>query len=370
MPDRRTALRKTLLAGMGLGGAALVGTEIAPEQASADSALLADLKALVAKYDVPTPTPTPVVTPTATVAPTPSPTPSPTPTATVAPPGAIPRGLLLHREQSLLTVGELNFYKQNHGIRLVRHVSNYPHRRTSDLSAGELSTLQSSFSAARVAGLAVIPRFSYWFNDGAFNFRLDAQPEQAHRHIDQLAPIVNANRDIILAVEAGFVGKWGEWHYDGVPSQFQTYGERSLSQSTTGPRANLLRKLLASFQVPIALRYPRDIRWAFGFLSAADRARIAHHNDAVFTEPGEWGTWDSQSDRDWFTANFLNTPRIVFGEFGGDTDYSDAQIAAAFPSLAQRQYRAHSYDSGAPIRAALERLGLWDDLVRGVETGW
>ena len=31
-------------------------------------------------------------------------------------------------------------------------------------------------------------------------------------HVAQLAPILTANQDAILALQAGFIGTWGEWH--------------------------------------------------------------------------------------------------------------------------------------------------------------
>jgi hypothetical protein len=226
-------------------------------------------------------------------------------------------------------------------------------------------------------------RFSYWYHwDGTDQIRVDALPEQAHRHIDQLAPIINANRDIIAAAEAGFIGKWGEWHYYGVPAQYQTYGERSLSNDPNGPRANLLRKLLSTWQVPIALRYPRDIRWAFTSLGlpADQTARIAHHADAVLVGPGEWGTWDSgavggETDEQWFHRVFLASPRVVIGEFGESTSYSEAEMRVAYESLARRQYAIHSWDSGnqpGGIKEMLMRMSharggtYWDDLVRNL----
>jgi len=32
------------------------------------------------------------------------------------------------------------------------------------------------------------------------------------RHVDQLAPVIRDNADVIYVMQAGFVGAWGEWH--------------------------------------------------------------------------------------------------------------------------------------------------------------
>jgi len=266
------------------------------------------------------------------------------------------------------------------GASIVKISASFPHRRTSDLSQSELQRLTASLQTVRNAGMQAVVRFSYWYHwdePEPLNFRIDAQPAQAHRHVDQLAAVINANADVVLVVEAGQVGKWGEWHYHNIPAQFRTYGERSLSNSTTGARADLVRKLLDTYQVPVAFRYPRDIRWMWGFLNDSQKSRVAMHNDAVLTEPGEWGTWESgvtagETDEQWLRRVFLSTPRTVGGEFGESTGYNAQSMASAYLSLAWRQYAYHSHDSGAPTRALLESMShprggsYWDDIVRNL----
>mgnify|MGYP000028406704 FL=1 len=36
--------------------------------------------------------------------------------------------------------------------------------------------------------------------------------KEALAHLDQLKPFLHKNRDLILVVQAGVIGAWGEWH--------------------------------------------------------------------------------------------------------------------------------------------------------------
>jgi hypothetical protein len=81
--------------------------------------------------------------------------------------------------------------------------------RTTPLSETFLNDLSDGFAALRRAKLKVILRFNY--NNG--NSRgSDAPMARIREHISQLAPILTTNADLIFALQAGFIGAWGEWH--------------------------------------------------------------------------------------------------------------------------------------------------------------
>ncbi|SDV48300.1 DUF4874 domain-containing protein [Chitinasiproducens palmae] len=88
---------------------------------------------------------------------------------------------------------------------------------TQPLGAALLQSLDQALTTIGNARLKVILRFIYNFgvsNNGSSD---PAQPNDADEatmrsHIAQLAPIVAAHKDIVYAMQAGFIGKWGEWH--------------------------------------------------------------------------------------------------------------------------------------------------------------
>jgi len=36
--------------------------------------------------------------------------------------------------------------------------------------------------------------------------------ERIHSHLDQLAPLIRKNKDIIFTMQMSGIGAWGEWH--------------------------------------------------------------------------------------------------------------------------------------------------------------
>jgi hypothetical protein len=164
--------------------------------------------------------------------------------------------------------------------------------RDRDLPPEYLNALPAHFQLARDAGIKLIVRFSY--NDGpsAPNTEPDAPLEQVLRHIEQLAPILEANQDVIAWFEAGFIGAWGEWH------------SSTNGLDTPENRAILRDALFAHFPQDrfILFRYPGDfIGWYPQPLTEAqafaqtDQARVGHHNDCFLANEHDAGTyldWD------------------------------------------------------------------------------
>lgn len=77
------------------------------------------------------------------------------------------------------------------------------------ISAEKLERLQRSFDNLRKRGLKAVLRFAY---EKDMNRKKGPKLEDILHHIEQLAPIVRKNMDVIYVMQAGFVGAWGEWH--------------------------------------------------------------------------------------------------------------------------------------------------------------
>lgn len=159
-----------------------------------------------------------------------------------------------------------------------------PHRDADTLPDDYLRAVDATFGQARDHGIKLVVRFAYNSGDGP-----DAPLDKILRHIDQLGPVLRDNRDVILVIEAGFIGAWGEWHssqngLDGIPAKRQ-----------------VLRRQLAAFpeEIKVSVRYPRDKRAILGTRpvdredahSRAARARVGHHNDCFLADDTDGGTW-------------------------------------------------------------------------------
>ncbi|MFN3763203.1 MAG: DUF4832 domain-containing protein, partial [Anaerolineae bacterium] len=187
-----------------------------------------------------------------------------------------------------LDEADLSWYPAETGHRLVYFSGRLDAYRESDLPDEYLDALDHFFSLVRQAGLKAIVRFSY--NDGETypDPAPDASLEQALRHIEQLAPVLEANKDVIAWFEAGFIGAWGEWH--------------TSANGLDRPEAKAIIRdaLYAYFPRDrfILFRYPADFtRWYPQPLSEAqaftqtDQARTGHHNDCFLASDDDWGTY-------------------------------------------------------------------------------
>jgi len=161
-----------------------------------------------------------------------------------------------------------------------------------DLPPEYLEALADRFHAVRQAGLKVILRFNYNEGESYPNPDPDASVEQVLRHIEQIAPVLESNKDVIAWFEAGFIGAWGEWH-------------TSASGLDTPENKAILRDaLFAHFPHDrfILFRYPGDfIGWYPEPLSEAQafdgshQARMGHHNDCFLASEDDWGTYYDQN---------------------------------------------------------------------------
>ena len=79
------------------------------------------------------------------------------------------------------------------------------------LSEENFLTMQAYFDELQKQGKKAVLRFAY---ERDFMGRAAVGPtgEQILEHLDQLKPFLEKNKDLILVVQAGMIGAWGEWH--------------------------------------------------------------------------------------------------------------------------------------------------------------
>jgi hypothetical protein len=162
--------------------------------------------------------------------------------------------------------------------------------RTVDLPDSILRFINEDFASIRSAGLKCIARFTYSANIG----EPDAALPIILRHLDQLKPILRANRDVIAVMQAGFIGAWGEWHSS-------TNGNESVHNMRT-----VLNKILDVLPVErmTQVRCPRykqqifslpfdstaAVKASHGF-TGGTLSRVGHHNDCFLSSADDMGTY-------------------------------------------------------------------------------
>lgn len=166
----------------------------------------------------------------------------------------------------------------------------------SNINTTYLNNIQRDFNNVRTAGLKIIVRFAYSNKTGA----AAQQPSKSKilAHISQLSPILNANKDIILSLQAGFIGTWGEWYYTN-SAEFGTSGVISTNQWAN--RKEILDAMLAAtpIEIPIQVRYVgiKTVLYGMSQLNAQTayqntaNSRIGFYNDAFLNNYGDQGTY-------------------------------------------------------------------------------
>lgn len=200
-----------------------------------------------------------------------------------------------------LTADQLNGYRHDDGITLVRKYYVIGAFRHTDLPLSVLDDLQGDLTACRQAGFKLVPRFTYTWNESLGPAAgQDAPLGTVLRHIEQLQPVLQNDYDAIDYFQTGLIGHWGEmWG-----SSNDLVG-RAFPESV--PNANTTRILHAlADALPtdrmLVVRYPRQKRHYYPApLTPAQaydgslQSRIGHLNDAVCAD----GTVDMNTyDRD------------------------------------------------------------------------
>lgn len=189
---------------------------------------------------------------------------------------------------------------------------------TSDISEEFLQTIRARFASLRTGGAKCILRFAYCYPSGGNEQELapsrpwDATLEQVNRHLDQLKPVLHEYADVIMVVQAGFIGCWGEWYYT---DHFKDNASRKALVDA------LLEAVPENRQ--IELRTPGYKMKLYGYALAdtiklaeahqpTAKARLAGHNDCYLSSANDVGTFSSPTDRKYWGAESLFT--IMGGE--------------------------------------------------------
>jgi hypothetical protein len=182
-------------------------------------------------------------------------------------------------------------------------LSEYRDAPLDDVVLGEIA---AGFDLARTHGIKVVPRFHY---SDAID-EPDADLDRILGHIDQLAPLLQEHADVILLLQAGFIGAWGEWH-----------GSQH-GLDAPGPRAQILDALLAALPDTraIGVRRPSFKQEAYGGPLTPDLAhdnsalaRIGHVNDCFLASDDDFGTYQLPGEKDYAIADSAFVP------VGGET---------------------------------------------------
>lgn len=185
----------------------------------------------------------------------------------------------------------------------------------SAISQEFLNMILQDAAMCRQHGMKLIPRFSYTW--GWQDNTGDATVARTLSHLEQVKPILESIKDVIYFMEAGFIGRWGEWH-----SSPNNHVDNTTLDPLEGAQV-IFSKMLECYpkECPIAIRYPRQKKGLLGnsyvtinnaFDMSFTPARVGHHNDGFrnwIDDSGTYG-WTPEMvavDKQWLSQDTIFT---------------------------------------------------------------
>ncbi|GAA1394414.1 DUF4832 domain-containing protein [Catellatospora coxensis] len=216
------------------------------------------------------------------------------------------------------------------------HLDKY---KTQALPQALLDNLASGLAAVRTAGMKIVLRPAYTWDGYA-----SVAESQILAHIAQINAVITANADVVLHLETGYLGAWGEWHTGTLTNPS--------SVEEAPARYRIVKKIADTTpaSIPLALRYPIYVKEMVDptscvvpegcGLTQAQKDRISFHNDCFLADANDMGTYDNPSWMGWYyieqkkqwmydLATSTGFNKMVGGETCGADGYNDAACVNA-----------------------------------------
>lgn len=167
-----------------------------------------------------------------------------------------------------------------------------------NLNPQVIARLEQGLTMLRAAKLKVVLRFTYNWPCSAdpnqppppschYNNEQDAPLSVIGQHMAALAPVLQKHKDVILALQAGFIGRWGEWH------------NSTSGNDTPDAHNTFLDWYTKLFQggTNLEVRYPyvlldyASYRYASNTITDVLKLGIGMHDDYFASNAGDGGTF-------------------------------------------------------------------------------
>lgn len=237
--------------------------------------------------------------------------------------------------------------------------------RDKPIAESYLDVVRNNMQAIREGGCKCVLRFAYTSSES--QYPQDAPLDTVLLHISQIKPILQEYADVIFAMEAGFVGVWGEWYYT-------TYfkNQPSLDEDFI-PRRKVLDALLDALPAErmICVRTPQFKMRCYGWgladtltraeaFSGTPKSRLACHDDAFMASESDMGTFNNDTQRAYWSAETRYT--IYGGESCRPGNYANCDNSIAQMKDMHISYLNINYHGS--VIAGWQKSGCLEDMRR------
>ncbi|NLV35156.1 MAG: DUF4832 domain-containing protein [Clostridiaceae bacterium] len=154
-----------------------------------------------------------------------------------------------------------------------------------------LDDLDKGLAEVRRAGMKIILRGGAY--SMSMDWLVDVPLDTIMSHMRQINKVIAANADVVLAIEAGFFGPWGEWH----DNRYSTYEDRLGAPNPEGEsaRATLVKGILETTpdNIKVVIRYPDYLEELLenNIFTQSEKNRLGMHNDGIAQSDHNGGTY-------------------------------------------------------------------------------
>lgn len=221
-----------------------------------------------------------------------------------------------------------------------------------DLTEDALNVLQQTFDNIRDFGGRVIVRVCY---DPWYNGRSNVTPahEWVLKHVKQLAPVLSKNTDVIVALEMGMHGAYGEMHSDTSITYDRVAEAVNLMLRNTPPELKILTrtgnysaKVLGFDNWGVDFHIDGEKFAEIAKAKGDTMYRVGMFNDGYLGTQYDYGTWGADCKTSicreegvaWLEKYSINTP------YGGEalTTADGYQVINTPEFLAYEGFRTHT----------------------------
>lgn len=227
---------------------------------------------------------------------------------------------------SFLDTAVLKSYRGN-GISLIYRIFYLENYTNSYLPQIFLNNIEQDFKALRKSGIKAIVRFAYTqrttkpYGDAPLNIVL--------QHIAQLKPLLQEYADVILTLQAGFIGAWGEWYYTsnysrspGVMAEADWAARKSIIDAELNalPATRMIGLRTTEYKKKITgSNLPLNLTEAY---QNTEKARLGFHNDCFLADATDEGTYiDTTIDKPYQAEDTKYS--IIGGETCNPSTYAE-----------------------------------------------
>ena len=221
-----------------------------------------------------------------------------------------------------------------------------------DLTEDALNVLQTTFNNIRANKGFVIVRICY---DPWYNGRSNVTPEHKWvlRHVEQLAPVLSKNTDVIVALEMGMHGAYGEMHSDTSITYDRVAEAVNLMLRNTPPELKVLTrtgnysaKVLGFDNWGVDFHIDGEKFAEIAKAKGDTMYRVGMFNDGYLGTQYDYGTWGADCATSicreegvaWLEKYSINTP------YGGEalTTAGGYQVINTPEYLSYEGFRTHT----------------------------